>query len=140
MIARTSKARLGHTLLEVIIAAAVLTIASLGIMAGLSGTKTVTTSSEDYLNASTRVEQAMEAVLALPFDQFLSDVANNPSGQPTFSIDDMNLPDPNIGSFVVTPVLGTNNGVYEITAIADFPGSPGRPAFRVEMTTRRSSR
>lgn len=140
MVYRSNKNRVGHTLLEVIVAAAVLTIASLGIMAGLSGTKTITTSSEDYLNASTRVEQAMEAVLALPFDQFLSDVANNAGGPPTFSIDDMRLPDPEIGSFVVTPVLGTNNGIYEITAIADFPGSPGRPAFRVEMTTRRSSK
>ena len=136
---QTTFQRQGHTLLEVIVAAALLTIASLGIMAGLSGTKTIATSSEDYLNASTRVEQAMEAVLALPFDQFLDEVVNNPGGQPTFSIDDMNLPDPNIGSFVITPVLGTNNGVYEITAIADFPGSPGRPAFRLEITTRRSS-
>lgn len=122
----------GHTLIEILISASVLAMLALFIMAVLGSSRTTGQQSKDLLDASSRAEAAMEALLRLPVDQLVA------QDGATFQITDMNFDNPNVGRFHVTPVPD-QSGLYELRTIVEFTGQPGRPGFRVELVTKRST-
>jgi hypothetical protein len=99
----------------------------------LTAAQTLNSISSDTLVATSRAEEAMEAILALPFEEMsYQDGAG-------FSIEDMDFEDPEVGSFAITPVPGTNNQLYTVRASIVAPSQGGRPAINVELVSMRSS-
>jgi len=121
----------GHTLVEVLLALAVMSFVALAILAGTITGEQARRSSDDIRQATAHAERVLEVLRALPFDQL---DAQNGIG---VAVDDMGLPEPEIGRVTVAQVSGQPS-LREVAVVLDFPGAPGRPGFRVELKTRRS--
>ena len=123
----------GHTLLEVIVAAAILSFVLLGLLGALVGNFALNNQSRDRVMATQAARDVMEQLMSM----HVADL----SAQDGLMFDVLSIPDlPNkhIGRIDVTDRSGGSGKQYELAVTIKHDGCPGKPAFKVELVSRRA--
>ena len=123
----------GHTLLEVIVAAAILSFVFLGLLGALVGNFTLNNHSRDRVMATQAARDVMEQLMSLNVEGLPA------QGGLTFDVLSIpDLPNKHIGRIDIADRSGGSGKQYELAVTIEHSGCTGKPAFKVELVSRRA--